>query len=73
MDMTYRKKTDCSHQNTVTVVTGGLERVICEDCGDVTVRDEVVVSKDIDRSMFLRKADTVERAKAPSETLKSQH
>ena len=58
MDMTDRNKADCSHQSTVNGVTGGPERVVCEDCGDVTVRDESMISRDIDRSMFSREADS---------------
>ncbi len=57
MDMTERHE-DCSHQNTVNGVTGGSERVLCDECGDVIVRDESRTSRDIDRSMFPRKADS---------------
>ncbi len=57
--LTYRKIAACSHQNTVTVVSAGLERIICEDCGDVTVRYESMISGDLDRSKFSRDADAV--------------
>lgn len=57
---TYRKIAVCSHQSTVTVITGGLERVICEDCGHVTIRYESMISGDLDRSMFSRDADLVD-------------
>lgn len=57
--LTYRKIAVCSHQSTVTVITGGLERVICEDCGHVTIRYELI-SGDLDRSMFSRDADLVD-------------
>jgi hypothetical protein len=73
VEMTDGHEADCSHESTVNGVTGGVGSVLCEDCGDVIVSDEAMVSRDIDRSMFFRKADSVERAKAPSETLKSQH
>jgi len=56
-DRTYRAA--CSHQSTVKGVTGGPERVPCEECGDVIVRNESMISRDIDRSMFPRKADSV--------------
>ena len=56
--LTYREIAVCSHQSTVTVITGGLERVICEDCGDVTIRYESMISGDLDRSMFSRDADS---------------
>ncbi len=58
VDMTERYKADCSHQNTVNGVTGGSERVLCEDCGDVIVRDESMIPRNIDRSMFSRDADS---------------
>ncbi|MEA1903251.1 MAG: hypothetical protein U9N56_06975 [Actinomycetota bacterium] len=41
------------------VIAGGLERVICEDCGHVTVRYESMIAGDIDRSAFSRRADTI--------------
>ena len=59
MDVTEGYRADCSHQRTVNGVVGGPERVLCEDCGDVTIRDESMLSRDIDRSMFIRKADSV--------------
>jgi len=58
VDMTKRNRADCSHQSTVNGVTGGPERVLCEECGEVIVRDESMTSRDIDRSMFPRKADS---------------
>ena len=58
--LTYRKIAVCSHQSTVTVITGGLERVICEDCRHVTIRYESMISGDLDRSMFSRDADLVD-------------
>ena len=60
VDMTERYKADCSHQNTVNGATGGSERVLCEDCGDVIVRDESMIPRDIDRSMFSRDADSAD-------------
>ena len=44
----------------MTVVTGGMERVICEDCGDVTIRFESTSSGDLARSKFSRVADSME-------------
>ncbi len=58
--LTYRKIAVCSHQSTVTVITGGLERVICEDCGHVTIRYESMISGDLDRSKFSRDADSAD-------------
>lgn len=55
--LTYRKIAACSHLSTVTVVSAGLERVICEDCGDVNIRYESMISGDVDRSKFSRDAD----------------
>ena len=56
--MAHWKVRDCSHQSTLTVVHAGLARVICENCGDVTVRYESVIAANIDRSMFSREADS---------------
>ena len=56
--MTERYRAACSHQSTVNGVTGGPERVLCEECGDVIVGDDSMISRGIDRSMFPRKADS---------------
>ncbi len=50
----------CSHRSTVSVVTGGLQRVICEDCGDLTVKYESMISGDLDRSKFSRRTDSTQ-------------
>jgi hypothetical protein len=39
------------------VVSNGLERVICEDCGHISIRYESMISGDVHRSMFSREAD----------------
>lgn len=52
-----RGRGECSHSSTIQVITNGLERVVCEDCSHVSVRYESMISGDIDRSMFIRKAD----------------
>ena len=49
----------CSHDSTVTVITAGLELVVCEGCGSVTVRYESAISGDARRSQFARKADSL--------------
>lgn len=54
-----RRREECSHQSTVQVISNGLERVVCEDCGHVTVRYESMISGHVERSMFSRRADTV--------------
>jgi hypothetical protein len=51
--------------STVTVIAYGLERVICEDCGHVTVRYESMIARDVERSMFSRKADSLHATADP--------
>ena len=46
----------CSHENSISVISLGIERVICEDCGEVIVRYSSAVSGDIKRSQFARPA-----------------
>ena len=58
VDKTELYRAVCSHQSTVNGVTGGPERVLCEECGDVIVVDDSMISRDIDRLMFPRKADS---------------
>ena len=57
---------ECSHDRTVTVITAGLELVVCEGCGDVTVRYESAISGDAKRSQFARRADSLNSLKTSS-------
>lgn len=59
--MVSRRRVDqCHHLSTVQVISGGLERVVCEDCGHVTVRYESMISGNVQRSMFSRRADELQ-------------
>jgi hypothetical protein len=62
---THINRGECSHMSTVTVIAYGLERVICEDCGHVTVRYESMIARDVERSMFSRKADSLHATADP--------
>ncbi|HUG08291.1 MAG TPA: hypothetical protein VMP13_05280 [Acidimicrobiia bacterium] len=53
----YRKVAACCHEQTVSVISDGVEREICEDCGNVTVRYESMISGSVSRSAFSRRAD----------------
>ena len=33
-----RRITECDHKNTISTITAGMERVVCEACGHVSVR-----------------------------------
>ena len=54
MGARFRKVAECCHPSTVSVISDGLERVICEDCGDVSFRYESWVSGEVARSDFPR-------------------
>lgn len=60
MVRTHPRPRHCSHESTVNVISNGLERVICELCGNVSIRYDSTISRDIDRSQFRRKADESE-------------
>lgn len=55
---------NCTHKDTVTVIGAGLERVICSDCGHITIRYEAMISGEVSRSMFAREADSLATRKA---------
>ena len=55
--MSNAEKSDCPHHRTINGVAGGPDRVVCEDCGSVTARNELMTLRTIDRSMFSRDAD----------------
>lgn len=57
MPRTHPRRRDCAHPVTVSVIADGLERVVCEDCGQVTIRYESMISGDVKRSQFSRRAD----------------
>lgn len=58
---THPRHRDCIHDETVNVISDGLERVICERCGHVTIRYESMISGDVTRSQFPRRADELAR------------
>jgi hypothetical protein len=60
MPRTHPRRGECEHAQTVTVISDGLERVICETCGQVTLRYESMISGDIQRSQFSRLADRLQ-------------
>lgn len=53
----YRKVASCRHERTASVISDGLEREICEGCGNVTIRYESVIDGSLDRGVFARDAD----------------
>lgn len=57
MEHRFRRVAECTHQTTVTVISEGLERVICEECGNVSFRYEYSVSDDIARENFARRPE----------------
>lgn len=47
----------CAHARSVRLVTDGLERTVCEACGQVNIRYESMISGEVDRGRFSRIAD----------------
>ena len=37
------------------MISDGVERVVCEECGEMTVRHSLAVSGDVSRAQFARK------------------
>lgn len=48
---------ECLHDETVTVASAGLQRVICEGCGHLSFRYSVELTGKVDRSRFGRDVD----------------
>ena len=44
----------CSHENSISVISRGVERAVCEDCGDSIARYSSAVAGDVKRSQFAR-------------------
>jgi hypothetical protein len=57
-------KEKCGHTDAVTVVSTGIERTVCENCGDLSFRfvdaiaiSETAIETSINRDMFARVVD----------------
>lgn len=57
-----RNRQGCLHAASVTVVSAGVERIICEGCGHVSFRYLAELSGKVDRSRFLREVDRLATA-----------
>jgi len=57
-----RDRHACLHTANLTVVSAGLERVICEACGHLSFRYLAELTGKIDRSRFLREVDQLATA-----------
>ena len=53
----YRKVAACRHEHSVSVISEGVEREICEGCGNVTIRYESMIEGSVARDAFSRIAD----------------
>lgn len=47
----------CSHSETITISTSGLDRNVCEICGHVSMTLTSDLEGDIDRNVFARQAE----------------
>lgn len=52
----------CMHEQTLTTITCGLQRIVCESCGHVGVRYIRPIAGPIDRRRFARQADLIHEA-----------
>lgn len=66
MSIDYGRRAECTHESTISVVSSGAERVVCEDCGDVTFRYESMTPGDVERAMFAREADKRDSRRGPT-------
>lgn len=58
IDLRRRQRIDeCPHQANIEVTTSGLTRMVCENCGHVTIQPSGELSGDIDRSRFGRRSE----------------
>ena len=55
----------CAHSETITVCSAGLEREMCEICGNVSVHYMSGISSEVDRNAFARPADELQIAAVP--------
>ena len=55
------------HEETLTTITCGLQRIVCESCGHVGVRYIRPIAGPIDRRRFARQADLIHAANTTHE------
>lgn len=60
------------HEETLTTITCGLQRIVCESCGHVGVRYIRPMAGPIDRRRFARQADLIHEANLDVEELREE-
>lgn len=65
------KRTDreCQHTQTMSTISAGIERIVCEDCGHLGFNYLAVTKGSVDRASFARPADNATPAE---QTLRRQ-
>jgi len=53
-------RASCEHSKTVAVISTGIERIVCESCGNVSFMFLDDMTDQIDRDMFARTVDREE-------------
>ena len=71
--MTFGKQSrpsqdNCSHTQTISVSSSGVDRIVCEICGHVSVSFTTALTADIQRTQFARPADSAKRHAAPNDS-----
>lgn len=56
-----RPQVICAHSNTVVITVAGLERTVCEECGQVTMNLVSELVNPVERVKFAREADALAR------------
>ncbi len=55
---------NCSHIGAITVRSTGIERIVCETCGHVSIRFETAANDEFQRDVFARQADETQTTTA---------
>jgi hypothetical protein len=54
----FGRAPECTHENTVTVSTSGITRMVCQRCRHVEIRGFDFVVGELDRSLFARGSES---------------
>lgn len=57
---TRRDAKACTHTATLSTISSGVERAVCEECGHLSIRFHRSLTGPVDRDWFARPADDVE-------------
>lgn len=61
----HRRQNKCPHRTTVSIVSSGVQRLVCESCGHVSVHFMADLGGEVERTRFARNIERGQGAHLP--------